>query len=202
MDDFSAIRSFVSRFVSFTEEEWKAHEVLLRKRIIRKGDYLLKGGDVCNHVTFINKGFFRVYHTFGEEELTTNFAFEGNYVTDYPSFVSRQPTSDNIVAMDDAEVLMLDYDGLQTAYEQYPVWQKFGRMVAEYILLFVVDRNKALLFLSPEERYLKLMKDRPKVIAKVPLKYIASYLGITPEALSRIRKRMATKPQAPHTSEV
>lgn len=193
MDDFSAIRNFVSRFVSFTEAEWKAHEVLLKKKLIKKGDYLLKAGEVCNHVTFINKGYFRVYHNLGQEELTGNFAFEGNYVTDYPSFVSRLPTDDNIVAMEDAEVLLLEYNDLQTAYEQYPVWQKFGRRVAEYILLFVVDRNKALLFLSPEERYVKLMKDRPKVIAKVPLKYIASYLGITPEALSRIRKRMSTK---------
>lgn len=193
MDDFSAIRNFVSRFVSFTEAEWKAHEVLLQKKLIKKGDYLLKAGEVCNHVTFINKGYFRVFHNLGEEELTDNFAFEGNYVTDYPSFVSRRPTDDNIVAMEDAEVLLLEYKDLQTTYEQYPVWQKFGRMIAEYILLFVVDRNKALLFLSPEERYVKLMKDRPKVIANVPLKYIASYLGITPEALSRIRKRMSTK---------
>lgn len=193
MDDFSAIRNFISRFVTVTEEEWKAHEILLKKKFIKKGDYLLRAGEVCDHVTFINKGYFRIYHFVGEEELTANFAFEGNYVTDYPSFVSRQPTSDNIVAMDDVEVLMLEYKDLQLAYEQYPVWQKFGRMIAEYILLFVVDRNKSLLFLSPEERYLKLMKDRPKVIANVPLKYIASYLGITPEALSRIRKRMSTK---------
>lgn len=191
MDDFAVIRNFVSRFVSVTETEWKAHEVLLKKKSIRKGDYLLKAGEVCNHVTFINKGYFRIYHTLGEEELTANFAFEGNYVTDYPSFVSRQPTYDNIVAMEDAEVLLLEYNDLQIAYEQFPIWQKFGRMIAEYILLFVVDRNKALLFMSPEERYVKLMKDRPKVIANVPLKYIASYLGITPEALSRIRKRMS-----------
>lgn len=193
MDDYSAIRNFISRFVTFTEEEWKAHERLLKRKFIKKGDYLLKAGDVCNHVTFINAGYFRVYHNLGEEELTDNFAFEGNYVTDYPSFVSRRPTDDNIVAMEDAEVLLLEYKDLQEAYEQYPVWQKFGRMIAEYILLFVVDRNKALLFLTPEERYVKLMKDRPKVIANVPLKYIASYLGITPEALSRIRKRMTTK---------
>lgn len=191
MDEFSAIRNFVARFVNFTDAEWKAHEVLLKKKSIRKGEYLLRAGETCNHVTFINKGYFRVYHMFGEQELTVNFAFEGNYVTDYSSFVSRQPTVDNIVALEDSEVLMLEHDDLQIVYEQYPVWQKFGRRIAEYVLLFVVGRNKDLLFLTPEERYVKLMKDRPKVIANVPLKYIASYLGITPEALSRIRKRMS-----------
>lgn len=193
MGDFSAIRNFISRFITFTEEEWKAHEVLLVRKTIKKGELLLKAGDVCNHVIFINRGYFRIYHRIGDQEFTANFAFDGNYVTDYASFVSRQPSADNIVAMEDAEVLLLDYDSLQAAYERYPVWQKFGRMIAEYILIFIVERNRSLLFLTPEERYLKLMKDRPKVIASVPLKYIASYVGVTPEALSRIRKRMSGK---------
>lgn len=193
MGDFSAIRNFVSRFVTFTEEEWMAHEVLLVKKTIPKGEYLLRAGEVCNHVTFINKGYFRVYNIVGDQEFTTNFAFDGNYVTDFASFVSRQPTVDYFIAMEDAEVLLLEYNDLQAAYERYPVWQKFGRMIAEYILIFIVERNRSLLFLSPEERYVKLMKDRPRVISTVPLKYIASYLGITPEALSRIRKRMSSK---------
>lgn len=193
MDDFSSLRNFISRFVKFSEEEWQAHIALLQKRTIRKGDFLLKSGDVCNHVTFLNRGYVRMYHMVGEEEQTINFAFEGNYITDYPSFISRQPSMDNIVAMEDLEVLMLEYNDLQRAYDLYPVWQKFGRMIAEYMLVFVVDRNKSFLLLSPEERYLKLMKDRPKVISNVPLKYIASYLGVTPEALSRIRKRLSEK---------
>jgi len=191
MDEFSSIRNFISRFLSFTEEEWRVHQSLLVRRFLKKGEFILRGGEVCNHVTFINKGLVRVYNEVNEEELTLNFGFEGNYITDYSSFVSRQPTVDFIVAMEDLEILQLSYPDLQAAYEKYPVWQKFGRLMAEYILLFVVDRNRSLLYLTPEERYLKLMKDRPKVIARVPLKYIASYLGITPEALSRIRKRMS-----------
>jgi CRP/FNR family transcriptional regulator, anaerobic regulatory protein len=193
MDEFSSLRNFVSRFVKFSEEEWKAHTNLLERRVIRKGDFLLKSGEVCSHVTFLNKGYVRMYQIVGEEEQTISFAFEGNYITDYPSFVSRQPSMDYIVAMEDLEVLMLEYNDLQRAYELYPVWQKFGRLIAEYMLLFVVDRNKSFLLLSPEERYLKLMKDRPKVISNVPLKYIASYVGVTPEALSRIRKRLSEK---------
>lgn len=92
MGDFSAIRNYVSRFVTFTEEEWKAHEVLLVKKTVPKGEYLLRAGEVCNHVTFINKGYFRVYNIVDDQEFTTNFAFDGNYVTDFASFVSRQPT--------------------------------------------------------------------------------------------------------------
>jgi CRP/FNR family transcriptional regulator, anaerobic regulatory protein len=191
MDEFAIIRNYVSRFITFTEEEWRVHQSMLVRRFLKKGEFILRGGEVCNHVTFLNKGFVRVYNVVNDEELTANFAFEGNYVTDYTSFVSRQPSLDNIVAMEDLEILQLNYNDMQAAYEKYPVWQKFGRLIAEYILIFVKERSRTFLFLSPEERYLKLMKDRPKVIANVPLKYIASYLGITPEALSRIRKRMA-----------
>lgn len=191
MDEFKSIRNFVSRFVSFNETEWRAHQAGLTRRFLQKGEFLLRGGEVCNHVSFLNKGVARVYNIVADDELTINFAFEGNYITDYPSLVSRTPSADFIVAMEDVEVLQLDYETLQRLYEEYPVWQKYGRLMAEYILVFVVERNKALLFDTPEERYLKLMKQRPKVISQIPLKYIASYLGITPEALSRIRKRMS-----------
>lgn len=191
MDEFVSIRNFASRFVQFSEEEWQAHQACLTRRFLQKGEFLLKGGDVCDHVSFLTKGLARVYNIVNEEELTINFAFEGNYITDYPSFVTRKPSFDYIIAMENVEVLQINYTQLQRIYEAYPIWQKFGRLMAEYILVFVVERNKSLLFLSPEERYLKLMQERPKVISNVPLKYIASYLGITPEALSRIRKRMS-----------
>jgi CRP/FNR family transcriptional regulator, anaerobic regulatory protein len=190
MDEFRILKDYVSRFLSFTDEEWQLHQSVLTRRFLKKGEFLLKGGEVCDHVTFLNKGHFRVYNIVGGDELTINFAFEGNYVTDYTSFVSRQPSSDYILAMDDAEVLQIKYEDLQATYDKAPVWQKFGRMMAEYILVFISERNKALLFNTPEERYIKLMKERPKVIERIPQQYIASYLGIKPESLSRIRKRM------------
>lgn len=127
------------------------------------------------------------------EETTSNFAFEENYVTDYCSFLTRQPSSDYIVAMDDAQVLQLSYENMQTAFEQSPVWQKFGRLIAEHIFIMVDIRAKNLLFKTPQELYLQLMKERPKVMEKIPQHYIASYCGIKPESLSRIRKRLSGK---------
>lgn len=195
MDEFTLIREYISRFVNFTEEEWQAHQAMLVRRFLKKGEFVLRAGEVCNHVTFLNKGFVRIYNIVQEEEVTVNFGFNGNYVTDYTSFLTRQPSLDYIVAMEDLEVLQMSYSNMQKGYETCAVWQKFGRLIAEYILIFATERSRSLLFLSPEQRYLKLMKDRPKVIAQIPLKYIASYLGITPEALSRIRKRMSDRPE-------
>lgn len=190
MDEFTLLRNYISQFLTITEDEWKLHQALLLRRFLKKGEFLLRGGEVCNHVTFINKGHFRSYNVVEGDEITFNFAFEGNYVTDYTSFVSRRPSTDYIVAMDDAEILQLKYEDLQAAYEKSPVWQKFGRLMAEFVLIHISQRNKSLLFNTPEERYLNLMKERPKVFERVPQQYIASYLGIKPESLSRIRKRL------------
>lgn len=190
MDEFAIIRNYVSQFVLFSEDDWQLHQSLLARRFLKKGEFVLRGGEICNHITFINKGHFRVYNMIEGDEISINFAFEGNYITDYVSFVSRSPSTDYIVAMDDAEILQLRYEDLQAAYDKSPIWQKFGRLMAEFILIHVVRRNKALLFNTPEERYLNLMKERPKVFERVPQQYIASYLGIKPESLSRIRKRL------------
>lgn len=185
------MRNFIARFISFSDDEWRLLQSITSRRSLKKGEFVLKAGEVCNHVTFINKGFVRIYNIVNDEDLTLNFSFEGNFITDFASLISRNPTSDNIIAMEDVEILQIRYDNLQRAYSQSPTWERFGRLMAEHILLFVLSRNKSLLFNTPEERYLKLMRERPKVMAKVPLKYIASCLGVTPEALSRIRKRLA-----------
>lgn len=190
MNEFALLRKYVSQFITFSEEEWQMHQALLTRRFLKKGEFLLRAGEVCDHITFINKGLFRTYMIINDDEVTSNFAFEGNYITEYTSFVSRQPTIDNIVAMEDAEILQMSYNDIQIAYDKAPVWQKFGRLMAEYVLTFISSRNKSLLFNTPEELYLKLMKERPKVIERIPQHYIASYLGIKPESLSRIRKRL------------
>lgn len=194
MDEYSSIRNYISQFLSFTDEEWELHRSLLTRRWLKKGEFLLTAGQVCNHVSFINTGYFRVYNLIEGVERTNNFAFEGNYVTDYCSFLTRQPANDFIVALEDAQVLQLSYDHMQAAFEKSPVWQKFGRLIAEYIFIHASTRANSLLLKKPEELYLELMKERPKVIERIPLMYIASYLGITPEALSRIRKRLSEKP--------
>jgi CRP-like cAMP-binding protein len=199
MDEFSSIRKFISQFIAFTEDEWQPHQSALVRRWIKKGDYLLHAGQVCNHVSFINTGCFRVFHEHQQAEFTTYFAFENEYVTDYSSFLTRKPSLDNIVALEDAEVLQLGYDHMQKFYEQYPVWQKFGRLIAEHIFLMLAERSKDLQRKTPEELYLLMMNSQVKILDRVPLKYIASYLGITPEALSRIRKRIASsKPVSSH----
>jgi CRP/FNR family transcriptional regulator, anaerobic regulatory protein len=189
--DFQIIREYISRFVSYSESEWQPFlEGLVRKQV-PKGSYLMEAGQVCDYVAFINKGLFRTFCLVKNEEVTYNFSFDGNFFTDYPSFVTRQPTMEYHQALEDAEVLTLSYEKMQMIYAKVPAWERFGRLIAEFILVRIAERNRSMLFLSAEEQYLNLMKTRPKVIANVPQHYVASYLGIQPESLSRIRKRLS-----------
>ncbi|MCK6616898.1 MAG: Crp/Fnr family transcriptional regulator [Cyclobacteriaceae bacterium] len=194
MDEFSSIRKFISQVVQFTEEEWQAQQAVSIRRWLKKGEYLLRAGQVCNHVSFINKGVFRVFNIVNDNEYTAYFAFENDYVTDYKSFLTRKPSFDNIVALEDAELIQLDYDSMQRLYETFPVWQKYGRLISEYVFIETAERTQSLLLKSPEERYLQMLKEHPQIPERIPLKYIASYIGVTPEALSRIRKRITIKP--------
>ena len=189
--DFQQIKEYIGRFVSLTENEWLPFQEGLVKKRVPKGCYLIEAGQVCDYVAFINKGLFRTLCIVNEAEVTYNFSFDGNFITDYSSFVTRTPTIEFHQALEDAEVLMLSYARMQQIYTTIPQWEKFGRLIAEFILVRMVERNRSMLFLNAEEQYLELMKTRPKVIANIPQHYIASYLGIQPESLSRIRKRLS-----------
>jgi CRP/FNR family transcriptional regulator, anaerobic regulatory protein len=190
-EDFARVKEYVYRFVNFSETDLAQFRAMLTKRHIAKGRFLLEAGEVCSHVAFINKGHFRSFSMVQDEEVTYNFFFDGNFITDYPSFLSRLPSTETHQALEDCELLMLEYHDMQRGYNNSHMWERFGRLVAEFIVMGIAQRNRSLLFMSPEERYLDLMKTRPKVIANIPQQYIAAYLGIQPESLSRIRKRLA-----------
>lgn len=191
-EEFSRLRAYVNRFMVLPEPDFAAMQQRMVRQTIPKGGHLLKAGEVCPYVAFINKGHLRSYCLVKGEEVTYNFWFEGNFITDYSSFLTRQPSIETHEALDDVEVITVSYDDMQDLYKQFPGWDKFGRLIAEFIIIGIAERNRAMLFLSPEEQYLNLMKTRPKVFANVPQHYIASYLGLRPESLSRIRKRLAT----------
>ena len=189
-DEYTPLREFISGFLDITEEEWQLHRDALSRRFLKKGEFLLRAGQVSDHVSFINEGFFRTYTIVNDQERTNYFFFEHEYVTDYASFLTRQPSNENIQALEDAEVLQLNFANMQILYEKIPAWQKYGRLISEHVFIIAVERSKELLLNTPEELYLKIMKERPQILSRVPQHYIASYLGIQPESLSRIRKRL------------
>lgn len=184
------VRQFYENFIPLTDEEWKLLEPNFRFLKLMKGEKLHSEGQVCNDVSFINKGLMKCYHIIDGKEYIEAFFSQNEYCSDYSSFLLREPGKLYLEALEDCELVLLDYNTVQLLYDKVKNFQKFGRLMAEFLFTQISIRNNALLFESPEQRYLKFSKNRPDLLQRVPQYMIASYLGITPEALSRIRKRI------------
>jgi len=167
-------------------------------RAVTKGQDLLRAGEVAGHVFFVVDGLLRTYYTDAEtgEERTAQFFDENRLFTDAASFLSGVPATQGVQALEDSRVLCLPRHGLSRAYDEDHAVERFGRLMVEEALMGSQRRSTNLLILGPDERYRTFMTTRPEVARRVPQYLIASYLGITPEGLSRIRGRLARKPPA------
>jgi CRP-like cAMP-binding protein len=186
------IKSFYQNFIRLSDENWMLLSSKLKVVNLKKGEKLHDVGEVCNYVTFVNKGLLRAYHVVDGKEFIETFFIENEYLSDYCSFLTRSPGLLIVECLEDCELVLLDYDSVQELYESVDEFQKFGRLMAEYLFTMVSMRSNSLLFESPEQRYLNFQKENADLLQRVPQYMIASYLGVTPEALSRIRKRIVS----------
>jgi CRP-like cAMP-binding protein len=115
---------------------------------------------------------------------------ENQFAADYTSFLEQSPSIKNIEALEDTEVAEISYVNINELYQQFPVFQIFGRRMAEQLFITFDQNNTRLTTMSPEERYLRLLQKQSPLLQVVPQYMVASYLGITPEHLSRIRKKV------------
>lgn len=191
---FEALKQQIKRFVKISEAEWQMLEPHLKTVHLKKHQNFCTEGAKANEVGFVLKGMLRHYYTRNGEEKTTYFYFENHFVSSYISCISGQPSQLTIEALSDCELLVFPYSKMAVLFEQNLNWQKFGRLIAEYLAIGLEERMVGLLTLSPEERYLELIKsNKTKIIERIPQHYIANYLGITPVSMSRIRNRVIKK---------
>jgi CRP-like cAMP-binding protein len=163
----------------------------LKKITLKKSDFFLQSGEKCQYLGFVKKGTMRSYYiNENGDDISFIFHFDNQFFADYESILCNSVSYLNIQAMEDSELLLLDKNDLQNLYEKEMYWQKFGRLMTEKIYLDTKKRLENLLYYSPEKRYTNLLEENPLVFEKIPQKYIAGYLGITPQSLSRIRKRI------------
>lgn len=182
----------IARFIVLSDEDWGLLVPHLRLVSIRKHALFAREGRVADEVAFVLEGMFRQFYTKDGEERTTYFFFENHLLSAYMSCLTGQPSLVTIEALSEGQYLSFPYAVLSQLFEQCMAWQKFGRLLAEYLGLGLEERMVSLLLLSPEERYRDLlMGPRKKILERVPQHYIANYLGITPVSLSRIRNRVA-----------
>jgi CRP/FNR family transcriptional regulator, anaerobic regulatory protein len=180
----------IKSFVSLKIEEEQAFLNILEVKKLKKKEYLLKEGQICNKITFINQGCIRAFYNVDGIENTIQFFFGDTWYTDYASFLTNQPTFENMQALQDSEVVQFKKEELYNLYNMMPVFDKVGRIMAENAFLSILKRNQMLTNEDPTQRYLNLIEQRPELVQQIPQHYIASYLGVKPESLSRIRKRI------------
>jgi CRP-like cAMP-binding protein len=156
-----------------------------------KNDFLLKEGNTCNESYFLEKGILRTFVAdIDGNFITTNFYSPNIFVNEVLSFFKRIPSSENIQTLTDCTVWAITYDDLQICFHTIPEFREFGRMMLINNLSNMKNRMLGMIQLTAEKRYENLMEKQPEVLQNAPLKYIATYLGITDSSLSRIRKEM------------
>jgi CRP/FNR family transcriptional regulator, anaerobic regulatory protein len=192
---FTAIKQSLLRIMpTLTEEEMIFFISKLESRTLAKHDFFVKEGQVAHEMAIVHTGAFRMYFTYQQREQTGHFMFEGQWMGDYESFLTRQPAANNVEALEDSEVFCLSYDKMHELYKMGAHYERFGRLIAEYVYLVAMNSYKSLLLKTAEERYLELLHTQPHILERLPQHYIASYLGIQAPSLSRIRNKLAQKP--------
>jgi CRP-like cAMP-binding protein len=188
MDDFQTIRQAIAQLHAMSELEWTAFAGKLQLKTFKKGEYLIREGQVENAIYFINKGSTRNYFLKDGKEFTVDFQFQGDFVTAYYSFITREPSSIFIEWLEEAEVVAVSHQSLVQFYKEYHSGEKIGRLMAEFQYVKRLRKEMDLLSYTAEERYVQLMKKNPQLVQQISVKHLSSYLGIQPESLSRIRK--------------
>ncbi len=184
-----AFEAFFGRFIHLSDKELEAIGSIVTYRKVRKKEHFIMAGTVCSKVLFTNRGYFRFYHLDSNgNEITSDFYFAPNFITSYTSFITGKPSLINVQAMMDMEVAELNKKDLYDLYHRYPNIERAGRLIAETIAINSEEHLFMLLNQTAETRYKTLMEKYPEYVNTIPLQYIASYLGITKETLSRIRK--------------
>ena len=189
------IKLYLDKIASISSSDWNFFISKLYRRIITKKSVFIKVNQIENHISFIESGIVRLFipKDNPEKEITFGFSFENQFVSAYDSFLTQSPSNYQLQALTETTVLSISYKDLQSVYKSTQIGNLIGRLTAEDLFLIKSKREQDLLNLNAEQRYLKLFEERPELLKSVPLKYISSYIGVTAQALSRIRKRLVHK---------
>jgi len=184
------IRGFLSSIVPFSDKDWFLFSKRLVYKEFEKNEIILRAGEVENFMYFLVEGVSRIFQYNNYIEYTLRFNFPIVPFNSYASFISRTPSLVNVEALTDIKVLRVSYNNMQNLYEESKMAERMGRRMIE--LLYVQREIKELQMHSKtaEDYYRELIKSNEELTEQIPQKHIASYLGITPESLSRIKRNL------------
>ena len=184
------------KHAGFGRDEYEFYCSLLKRRIVKKREHYLQAGEISRATAYVDKGCLRQY-IIGDhaKEIVIQFALEDYWIGDLESFHFEKPSSFYIQALEDSELMLLSRDNFLRVCEELPKYKTFHDDKVQRNHFATLKRLSIAKLGTPEEKYLLLMKDQPQLFQRIPLHYIASYLSIEPESLSRLRKRLTEKPR-------
>lgn len=174
-------------------KEWSTLIQFGQLKSFKKGENFITANQINTKIAFILKGGFRFFYLKNETEITCLFAFENDMIGSFECNILKQPCTQTIQALEDSDVFIIDYKDLEGLYDKSQKFEKVGRIILEHYMAFLQLRITSYLLDTPEERYLRLIHETPDLLNRVPLQHIASFIGVTPVSLSRIRKRILKK---------
>ena len=164
---------------------------LFKLRTYKKGEFFLEEGRICKQVGFVVRGLMRYYINQDGEEKTYGFSQENNYVCNYESFIPQRPSSKVIQAVEDSELFVISYADLQLLYASVREGERFGRLAIEAVFIQLLQDISSLYTETPEQRYERFLRDHADLQQRISQYHIASFVGVKPQSLSRIRRRIS-----------
>jgi CRP-like cAMP-binding protein len=178
----------IQKIDTFSDEEIDHLQSYLVKRFIRKGEHFLNPNQISRHITYLDSGLMMHYSLHDGVEIPCNFSIEGDWTGSLKSFTSGEPTEVAIKALEDTWIREMSAENAQQLFHSSPRWLVFKNHLVQLAFFNITQHNADLSMLDAKARYYKFMREKPDLVNRVPQYYIAAYLGITPQSLSRIRK--------------
>jgi CRP-like cAMP-binding protein len=180
---------YFSKFIQLTQLDKEGIEQNFKPIKLKRKDFLLKEGMVCDFIAFLNSGVIRHYHIKDGNEITCDITLHNNFITDFKSLTQNIPSNYYFQILKDTELFLIKKSDLFGLYSDNRNIESFGRIMAEQVAQRTIEIAMSLSSEKPEERVEKLIKQRPDLFQEVPQRYLANLIGISPESLSRIRAR-------------
>ena len=191
---FEKLRNSVNSHVGMSKDEFNLVTTFFTPKKLRKRQYILQAGDICKWLIFLERGCLRLYSLDDDgKEHVLWLAIEGWWMTDLVSFQEQMPSSKNIDALEDSELLLMSPESLEKLSTAVPKWDRYFREITDKEFRVALTRLSDFVGASAEDRYLNFLDLYPDIFQRIPLHQIASYLGITPQSLSRIRRDLAER---------
>ena len=183
----------IRQIIQVSESEEQILRELFVEKQFAKGDHFLNEDQICRWLGLIHHGLVRYYVNVDGEDKTYYFGKEGDFVCDYESFLPQKPSNKNIQVLEDSSLYMISHEGLQYLYDHLKEGDRFGRLGIEQVFVNILQQLTSFYNDPPELRYGHFLENYPEISQRIPQYYIASYVGIKPQSLSRIRNRSIKK---------